>query len=379
MQVKMRGIIDRTGSMAAYHKPVVEGVNAYLDKVRADRQGADADTTIMIFDSMGFDVIRKGRAGDLDPIREDEFVPRALTPLFDALASGLNDNVDEGPDVRNVLFILTDGLENASQKYKNLATIRALVEEKQKKGWIIIYLGANIDAWQQASDLGIPPERAMNFHARGTNSQPAQGFVGRMMGKKSNPVAKAMIAAAGLGLAYALFRPGDAQAKSLGFTEQDRNDAMGVVGVEKNWQQAVQEDVAAFSEPFDSMFDLPQELQQQISDLPHDFDPALGSMDASGNQTGGLTTDDEIISADDVPSIVNDASGSADSDGEGGGVNGGGGIERELETADAGDSKGSWFGGSNKNDTSDIIDSDSDSGGDGGDGGGGGDGGSGGD
>lgn len=323
IRIKMRGLIDRSGSMAAWHKPVVEGVNTYLQTVKDDDAGRNAETLIVTFDSMGFDPIRKGLASDIELIREDEFVPRALTPLFDATDSALTDNVDESEGVRNVLWILTDGLENASKKHKSVASIRALVEDKRKKGWLILFLGANIDAWKTAADMGIPPEHTMNVHVQGRNQQPAPGVLKRMFGGKSNPIGMALAAAAGLGIAYALLRPGDANAATHGFTENDRNAAMGVDGVSTTWQDAVQQDIAAFDEPFNNIFDLPDDLHQAVSELPKDFDPSQGSLLDDGTQSGGMNFDGDIVSSEDAPTspdfVASNDEHDADTDDTGGG------------------------------------------------------------
>ncbi len=372
----MRGLIDRSGSMAAWRKPVVEGVNAYLQTVNDDKAGRDADILIVTFDSMGYDPIRKGKVVDIDLIRDDEFVPRGLTPLFDATDSALNDNVDESGGVKNILWILTDGLENASKKHRTTASIRALVEDKRKKGWLILFLGANIDAWKTAADMGIPPEHTMNVHVQGRNQQPAPGIFGRMIGSKSNPVGMALAAAAGLGLAYALLRPGDAQAAPLGFTEHDRNAAMGVDGTTTTWQDAVQQDIASFNEPMNDIFDLPDDLHQAVSELPANFDPSQGSLLEDGTQSGGMNFDATIVSAEDAPTSP-DFTGSANE----GNIDTSNGRS-ELETADAGSDSG--FGGSKSGDGSSsnvsayTSNSDSTDSGSSGDSGGGGDGGGGG-
>lgn len=309
--LEIRFTLDRTGSMAEWQNPVVEGVNAYLKKVQDDPLGKDALVTLVQFDSMGFDILRRAKAKDIEPLREDEYKPRALTPLFDATASALNDNIQ--PDIRYVAVLFTDGLENASTKYKTVEEIRALVEQRRSEGWIIIFLAANIDAWKVARDMGIPPETTMNVHVRGENQPQKPGLFSGMFGGGGSvsPVILALGAAAALGLAYAALRPGQAAAAPA-FTDADRNAAMGVDGTSTTWQQAVEADVKAFDEPFNSVFDLPEDVQQAQALLPADFDPSLGSMGSDGTQLGGFNADETVANAEDVPANKDEPGDGAD-------------------------------------------------------------------
>lgn len=302
-QIKM--VLDRTGSMSGTEEKTIEAINGFLRQMQGDSLGKSAAFTLMTFDSQGFDVIRRGTVSEVKPLEQKEFSPRAATPLYDAVGDAASKMT--GTE-KNMLVILTDGLENASKKFTQ-ASLRALIEEKRKSGWIIIYLGANIDAWKQAESIGVPGNQAMNFSQNGTQvpAQPSNpGLWSRFTGRVSqNPMGYALGTAALLGLAYLALRPSDAKAaETLGFTDADRNASMGVDGVGNNtWESAVEQDVASFDEPIktDSIFDpgLSQEAAQSAAELPEDFDPSQGSM-IDGEQAvdhGG-----EILSSEDAPS-----------------------------------------------------------------------------
>lgn len=294
----IRFVLDRTGSMAEWEAPVVDGVNAYLEKMKRDPVARNTPLSLVQFDSMGFDILRQGLIDEIKPLSKEEYKPRALTPLLDAVGAALLDNVDEGTQYTIVIF--TDGLENASQKFI-LDEIKMLIERRRKEGWIVIFLGANFDAWEVAKSMGIPPETAMNTRLHGTSSASQQNQA-RASGTGSStisPIVLALGAAAALGLAYWALRPGSANAAEPSFSDADRNEAMGVDGVSKTWQDAVKEDIAGFDEPFASVLDLPQELQQASAELPADFDPSLGSM-VDGAQAGGFHYSGEVIDSEDL-------------------------------------------------------------------------------
>jgi len=67
----------------------------------------------------------------------------------------------------STLIILTDGHENASIEYTK-AHVKDLIEQKQKDGWTVIYLGANQDAFAEGGSLGIAPHMTMNYDVRRT-------------------------------------------------------------------------------------------------------------------------------------------------------------------------------------------------------------------
>jgi hypothetical protein len=60
--------------------------------------------------------------------------------------------------------IITDGQENAST-HRSYREIKRLISAKQKKGWEFLFLGANIDAAEEAARFGITADYAANYHA----------------------------------------------------------------------------------------------------------------------------------------------------------------------------------------------------------------------
>ena len=88
----------------------------------------------------------------------DEVKPRAATPLNDAIGYCIDPILDAPQTGRKILEIFTDGLENSSQKYRDVAKLRMRLEEFQSRGNIVIFLAANLDAQKAGAEYGIPPE-----------------------------------------------------------------------------------------------------------------------------------------------------------------------------------------------------------------------------
>lgn len=148
-------LMDRTGSMAQIWGPTIEGFNSYLREVK-NQDTFKADWDLTIFDSESIDTIRERvKTKDMKKLKPDEFYPRAMTPLNDAIAKTVLTAKKRGKKYDGVVVvILTDGYENASQEYSKEGVAK-LIQKQEKKGWQFIFLGADMDAQSEALSYGI--------------------------------------------------------------------------------------------------------------------------------------------------------------------------------------------------------------------------------
>ena len=161
-------ILDRTGSMEPIRDDTIGGFNRFVEDQR--RGPGECLMTLAQFDSQEpFEVLyRAVPIGDVQPMTRDRYVPRAATPLLDAIGRGINDTgkrlseVAESERPEKVLFVvITDGLENASREFKK-ATIKEMVErQREVYKWEFVFLGANMDAIQEGEALGVAPNAAI--------------------------------------------------------------------------------------------------------------------------------------------------------------------------------------------------------------------------
>ena len=62
-----------------------------------------------------------------------------------------------------IFVIITDGMENSSREY-SYHHIKNLIEKQKKKySWEFIFLGANIDAVEEAAKMGIGEDRSVTY------------------------------------------------------------------------------------------------------------------------------------------------------------------------------------------------------------------------
>jgi hypothetical protein len=103
-------------------------------------------------------------------LTRETYVPRATTPLLDALGRGINDlehslsELEEDARPSKVVFVVvTDGQENASRESEK-AQIESMIKEKSEKNdWQFVFLSADLAAVNDATDVGIRIDSVLLF------------------------------------------------------------------------------------------------------------------------------------------------------------------------------------------------------------------------
>ncbi len=139
----------------------IGGINTFLDDQRKELGPEDVTTITMAQFDNEYEVLYNGaQLGDVAALGIDDFVPRGSTALLDSLAKLITDTetciarMEVKPDM--VTFVVvTDGQENASREF-NREKIRKLTADKEQGSWEFVYLGANQDAFAEASKMFKP-------------------------------------------------------------------------------------------------------------------------------------------------------------------------------------------------------------------------------
>ena len=154
-------VLDRSGSMNSCRKATIDAVNKYLEEAKSSDLKT-ADFELMIFDAKSIDVIRTGVLAEVAMIAEKDFEPRDMTPLYDAIGRGIDSLDKRNGDGKAILVIVTDGAENQSRKHTH-ASISELIQGRQDKGWLILFLGAGLENALQGTSLGIHAANVANI------------------------------------------------------------------------------------------------------------------------------------------------------------------------------------------------------------------------
>lgn len=167
-------ILDRSGSMKGREKDVIGGVNSFLAEQK--KLPDPASIAMVRFDTGNIDRFRPmGPLSEAQDITDADYQPRAGTPLLDAVGTTiakLDDDWKAEQPERCIVVIVTDGEENESREYTK-TKVKEMIESRQQSGkWAFIYLGANVDAFHEASAMGISLSNSAGYKntARGTAS-----------------------------------------------------------------------------------------------------------------------------------------------------------------------------------------------------------------
>lgn len=168
-------ILDRSGSMAGLEGDTIGGFNAMMEKQK--REPGETLVSTVLFDHTSQVIYDRVPLENLQPLTEKEYFVRGSTALLDAVGGAIHHigNVhkyarEEDVPEKTLFVITTDGMENASCRY-DYDRVKAMIRRQQERyGWEFLFLGANIDAAQEAGRFGIRPECAADYHAdsRGT-------------------------------------------------------------------------------------------------------------------------------------------------------------------------------------------------------------------
>ena len=161
-------ILDRSGSMSGMEDDTIGGFNSMLDKQK--KTEGDALISTILFDNETEVLHDRVPLSEIKPITEKDYWVRGSTALLDAIGKSIKHikNIhkyarEEDRPAKTLFCITTDGMENASIIY-SYQQIRKMVEAQKERGWEFLFLGANIDAIETASNIGINRDRAANFH-----------------------------------------------------------------------------------------------------------------------------------------------------------------------------------------------------------------------
>ena len=163
-------ILDRSGSMAGLEKDTIGGFNAMMEKQK--KEPGEALISTVLFDNNTQVIHDRVPLERMEPLTEKEYFVRGSTALLDAVGGAIHHigNVhkyarEEDRPEKTLFVITTDGMENASRLY-SYDRVRAMIRRQQEKyGWEFLFLGANIDAAEEAGRFGIRPECAADYRA----------------------------------------------------------------------------------------------------------------------------------------------------------------------------------------------------------------------
>ena len=136
-------ILDRSGSMKKQAKTTIKEYNSYIENM----EGENIKVTTVLFDD------------EYEMITKEIYYPRGCTALYDAIGKTIK-YMDEEETQKVIFIIITDGLENCSIRYSK-DKIKSMIY--RHSNWEFIYLGADIDSFNEGTNIGIDEKNISNF------------------------------------------------------------------------------------------------------------------------------------------------------------------------------------------------------------------------
>ena len=147
--------------MSAKVQDVIGGFNLYLDELTKE-PAVDYGFSLTLFDTvveMKHKAVPLAKVAKLD---DKTYRPSGNTALYDALGNTVQTVNTDGFD-KIITVIMTDGEENSSHEW-TMQGIRELIRCKEAAGnWTFVFLGANLDAFAQGTNLGVPVANSVRY------------------------------------------------------------------------------------------------------------------------------------------------------------------------------------------------------------------------
>ncbi len=163
-------ILDRSGSMESIRDDIIGGFNAFVKEQKGEP--GTATLTLVQFDTQDvYEIVyRFTPIKQVTELDRKTYIPRASTPLLDALGRGINDletaisdmKEDERP-TKVVMVVITDGQENSSREFRKDQIVRMIKDRTDKNDWQFVFLSADLGAIGDAMSYGIDPNAALLF------------------------------------------------------------------------------------------------------------------------------------------------------------------------------------------------------------------------
>ena len=162
-------ILDRSGSMGGLELDTIGGYNSLI-RTQKNEEG-EAIVSTVLFDDQTEVIHDRVSLDRIKPMTETDYYVRGCTALLDAVGGAIHHigNVHkyarkEDVPEKTLFIITTDGMENASRRYTYEKVKHMIERQKAKFGWEFLFLGANIDAIEEARRFGIQADRAVNYN-----------------------------------------------------------------------------------------------------------------------------------------------------------------------------------------------------------------------
>lgn len=157
-EVNIVFLLDRSGSMAGSELDTIGGYNSYLANQR--KNNYQIFITTVLFDDK-YELLHDCKdIKEVKNLTNKEYYVRGSTALLDAIGITITKLSKKNKNNKVLFIITTDDLENALTEYTK-SKIKKLIAEHSN--WEFLYIGANIDSYNEGMQLGISKKNISNY------------------------------------------------------------------------------------------------------------------------------------------------------------------------------------------------------------------------
>lgn len=208
-------VLDRSGSMNAIRAQIVDAFKEQADILADDDHGEDVTTSVVTFgggghrpsrntaqthpfashsDALGeprepVEILASGVSPSEMKTLIEAYQPRGNTPMRDGIGAGIVESMHH-PAEAYLVLVLSDGKENASQRWTVDALQNSVEQLTDTDRWSFVFIGANPRVVRRLQRLGFPEGNVTVFEdvghaARTMNVGTAQYMADRAVGLTS--------------------------------------------------------------------------------------------------------------------------------------------------------------------------------------------------
>lgn len=154
-------VIDESGSMYSSQADVIGGFKRVIDEQKAVKDGTCSVSLFKFADNVT-EIYRGKDVEKVEYLDEHTYSPGGCTAMndgigtaIDAIGKWLDGMKESEKPEKNLIVIMTDGMENASKEYDFNRIKEMIKHQEDKYNWTFMYLGTDITDAKAAVDLGI--------------------------------------------------------------------------------------------------------------------------------------------------------------------------------------------------------------------------------
>ena len=145
-------IIDESSSMDCMGNEPKDATNNFINEQKGS--GGDSKLSLYTFSDKVRCVIDEKPIKDVESFTD--YKPNGMTALYDAIGTAITKKLASPGSSKVVCVIITDGLENASQEFRDISPL--IKKAETEHDWKFIYIGANQDVFSVGQGIGFKPK-----------------------------------------------------------------------------------------------------------------------------------------------------------------------------------------------------------------------------